>query len=247
MSIRPTQKLQVPRTLRKKSSNAIFYALRDMKYRNGIGVLEKYRKSYRFDDKLLYALGVLYDHEGMRLSGQFYSKSEKSAVIPASKRKRVQFYFEKAETIFRDILSRDPKNVSALFRLGILAELNGKYRQAVRFKLRAYRIGIKDKKKRIPLLIGFTYLKMGGKRKAEIWLRKELSMLGKNDPSANLNFLLFYFLTEEYNKALPYALKAEKILKHLSQRKTMGKKIQALWLDRIRKVKTEARIKMANS
>lgn len=229
------KKIPIPPGIRKKASIAVSHALKNMKYGSGINQLEKYRKSYSFDDKLLYALGLIYDHRGMQISGHLYS--QKPRVSPQRKKKS-DYCFGMAGKIFHDILSRDPKNTNALFRLGVLFELKKRYKQALKFKLKAYRIGTKDKEKRIPLLIGFTYLKMGKKREAEKWIKRELELLGKEEVSANLNILLFFFLTKEYKKALPYALKAEKLLK--SQRKTMGGKIQALWRKRIQKTKSMA-------
>jgi len=231
-------KKPIPPNIRKKASLVISHALRDMSYKIGINQLEKYRKLYSFDDKLLYALGLLYDHKGMQISGQFYSQGE-SVKISIKQKKKAEYYFKTAREIFYDILKRNPKNVYALFRCGILFELNEQYRKAIKFKLKAYRIGMKDKSKRIPLLIGFTYLKMGEKKEAEKWIQKELKFLGEENTSANLNILLFYFLIKEYKKASLYIPQVEKILK--SQRKTIGKKVQKLWQKRIQKIK-----KMAN-
>lgn len=231
----------IPSSLREKLTEKIHKALRTTKYSEGIVVLERYRKSYTFDDRLLYALGVLYDHRGMQTSGQFFS-GRNYETVSASSKKRAQPYFKKAEEIFRFLLRNDPKNVHALFRLGVLAELHGEYREALNLKLKAHRIGTRDKKKQIPLSIGFTYLKMGKEREAEEWFKKDLVVFGTNNPAPNFNILLFYIRIQDYAKALPYALKIERMFKQ-KQKAVQGLsrgEIASLWKGRIQKVKEEA-------
>lgn len=230
-----------PFTVRKKLVKEIHKALGTMKYGKGVAVLEKYQQSYIFDGRLLYALGILYDHRGMQITGTLGMSSEEVGQTSVLKRRaRAEKYFQKAERIFRGLLKHDPKNVYALFRLGVLAELHGKYRKALFFKLKAHRLGVRDKSKKIPLLIDFTYLKMGKRKQAEEWCKKDLAQFGKNDTAAIFNALLFYFLVGEYEKALPYALKVESVLEHKTAQGFTSKKIVSLWKSRIRKVKREA-------
>lgn len=154
----------IPDPLRGKLTQEIHKALGTAKYSEGIAALERYRKFYTFDDRLLYALGLLYDHRGMQSSGQFFSEGNYETTS-ASSEKRAQPYFKKAGKIFHDLLKNDPKNVHALFRLGVLAELRGNYHQALKLKLKAHRIGARDKKNRFSFLSALRILKWGEKRR----------------------------------------------------------------------------------
>lgn len=104
------------------------------------------------------------------------------------------------------------------------------------------------KNKRGVLAIGNIYLLKKDYKNAEKWFQKELSDLGENDFGANANLMTFYIETKKYKKALPYALKTEKILKATFQNqfhKKYGKNFRTkntnktlkLYLNRIEKVK----------
>ena len=98
------------------------------------------------------------------------------------------------------------------------------------------------------MAIGNIYLLKKDYKNAEKWFKKELNDLGEENLGVNANLLTFYTEIKNYKKALPYALKTEKLLKTTFQNsfyKKYGAKLRTkntnktlkLYLERIEKVK----------
>lgn len=175
------------------------------KYRWGIGIFEKYKSEYELDDRLEYQLGLLYDHLVI-----FYTKNIKD---PRRRNILTRRYLGEAEKIYRTLIKRNPQNLFGWYGLGRVYEIRGDYNEAIKHKLKAYRLLQKlPKERRGVLAMGSVFQQKGDYENAEKWYKKELSDLGENDFGANANLMTFYLQRKQCNKALPYALRVEKLL-----------------------------------
>ncbi|MDP2629099.1 MAG: hypothetical protein Q8P45_00135 [Candidatus Harrisonbacteria bacterium] len=176
------------------------------KYRWAIDLFEKYRKHYQFDDDLEYRLGLLYDH--LVIFKISRKKDTKSKNLLSKK------YLKKAQNIYQEIHRKNPEHFLALHGLRRIHEISGNYKQAIKFGIKAYELTKKlPKTQRRALAVGNIFYLKGDFKNAEKWFKKELVSLGENNLSANANLLMFYNDMKAYKKALPYALKTEKLLR----------------------------------
>lgn len=175
------------------------------KYRWAIFIYEKYNKKYFFDENLKYKLALFYDH-------LIIFKIEK--IKNVRKRNRLlKQYAEKAKRIYEDIYKQNPKYPLAPRGLSRVYQILGDTKKSIRFAILSYRLmKLLPKNQRGSLAIGNIYLTMGDFKNAEKWFKKELNYLGKNDLGANANLMICYLTNKQYKKALPYALRAEKLL-----------------------------------
>lgn len=171
-------------------------------YASAAKIFERYHNQYEFSDNMEYKLGLLYDHRAMQL--------KRSAPQRAKK------LYHKAEAIYRGILARNPNFLFAHHGLArVFGELK-RYDAAIHHELQAYRLVQKlPKRKRGALGVGGIYLSKGDYKNAEKWFLKEMGELGSNDVGAVANVLMFYIKIKEYEKAFPYAMRLEKILKRM--------------------------------
>ncbi len=211
------------------------------KFKWAADIYEKYRKKYIFNESLEYDLGLLYDH-------YVIFRVEK---IKNEKRKEIlkKIYLEKAENTYKEILTKNQKNLFAFHGLSRVSLTNKNYKKAIYYELKAYKLVQNlPKNRRGVLAIGNIYSLKKDYRNAEKWFKKELNGLGENDLGANANLMTFYIKIKNYKKALPCALKTEKLLKAMFQNsfyKKYGKNFRAkntnktlkLYLDRIEEVK----------
>ena len=65
------------------------------------------------------------------------------------------------------------------------------------------------------LAVGNIFLTKGDYKNAEKWFLMEVKELGSGDVGAVANVLMFYVKTKKYRKALPYAMRLERILKKM--------------------------------
>ncbi len=175
------------------------------KYRWAILIYEKYNKKYLFNENFKYKLALFYDH-------LILFKTEK--IRNTQKRKRLlRQYAEKAKEIYEDIYKHNPKYPLALRGLSRIYQILGDSKKALRFAILSYHL-MKSlpKNQRGSLAVGNIYLTMGDFKNAEKWFKKELNYLGKNSLGANANLMICYLVNKQYKKALPYALRTEKLL-----------------------------------
>ncbi len=174
-------------------------ALSRNKYRWAIGVFEKYRRDYEFSDDQLYALALFYDHLAM---------TGKSA-----KKKKFKGYLKEAESMYKKVLKRNPSFHLAWYGLGRVWGAKGNFRKALLYQRKAYRMMLKlPRDERGALAVGYFYERLGDRKKAEGWYRKEYRGL-KGDFGAALNLFLFYKRVGNYKKVLLYLPVVEDLLK----------------------------------
>ena len=182
------------------------YALWHKKYRWAIDLYERYKQRHPLSDNQAYRLGLLYDHLAMvTRSGSMGDSTENE--------KSVNRYASQAEVLYRDILRRNPRFFLAWYGLGRVQGIRGKYAYALRCQRRAYRGMLKlPRHKRAALGIGLMYEMQGKPKRAEGWYQREALNAPRNDYGTTANLMHFYRRQKEYWKALPYALKVEKLL-----------------------------------
>ncbi len=138
--------------------------------------------------------------------GKVEKKIEKVKIIKKDKIKEADLLikkgeYKKAELILKDILSKNPMDLKAIFDLGTLYLLKGEYYTAYSYYERALKIAPTDEK--LLFNTGVSLFKMGKIAEAKlVWQR--LYSLNKNFPE------LYYFLgvsedlTKNYDKAKYY-------------------------------------------
>lgn len=236
----------LPARIRKKIRKAVHFALANMEYVKGARILERYRRTYQLDDNFLYALGLLYDHAAMHRLGMIFSQGDKNwRTATLAQRAGARNYFARAETIFNQLIARNAYKAYAFFRLGVINEVRQNFMRALYFKRRAYRLIKSGRAPKIPLLIGFTYFRMGNIKKAEEWFKKDLVFYGRDDPAANMNIFLFYFLAGNYIAASSYLPKVKKMLPVIAR--NFGTRGVRLWHERAQKVEYEITKRTADS
>ena len=195
----------LPRRIKNYLNGVAMEADAKRKYRWAISIYEKYNKEYLFDENLKYKLALFYDH-------LVIFKIEK--IKNTRKRKYLlKQYIEKAKEIYEDIYKNNPKYPLAPRGLSRIYQILGDTKKALRFAILSYRLmKLLPRNQRGSLAIGNIYLTMGDFKNAEKWFKKELNYLGKNDLGANTNLMICYLMNKQYKKALPYALRAEKLL-----------------------------------
>lgn len=175
-----------------------------MRYRWGINQIERFVKSGKFDEKLIYTLGLFYDHLVI-----FKTSKMKNA----RGRKLSRKYLKKAESLYKKILVHNPKSLWGHHGLARVYGQQKDFRRAIAHEKRAYRLLLKRPKAQQGALgVGSLYLAQGDIRGAERWFKKELRNLGSRDVGANANLMSFYYFTKNFRKALPCALHTEKLL-----------------------------------
>lgn len=211
------------------------------KFKWAANIYERYRKQYICDENFKYNLGLFYDH-------YVIFKVEK---MKNEKRRETlkKIYLEKAENLYKEILTKNQNNFFAFHGLSRVYLTKKNYKKAIFYELKAYKLMQNlPKNQRGILSIGNIYLLKKDYKNAEKWFKKELNNLGENDLSANASLMTFYIETKNYKKALPYALKTEKLLKATFKNSFYEKygakfrtkntnKTLKLYLDRIEKVK----------
>lgn len=113
---------------------------------------------------------------------------------------------EKAEQCFRNYLEREPKNVQALYSLGLLLSEERKYDESLSTLLKISRID--PKYPRVNHNIAMLYDFMKEKGKAETYLKKEIEVSG--DLNSRLELLQYFLKYSSNSKALTLG---EEILK----------------------------------
>lgn len=173
-------------------------ALSNEKFRWGIDIIEKYYSQYSFSDNREYSLGLLYDHLAMRTTNKLLKKK----------------YLDKAVLIYKKILKRSPRYFLAEYGIGRVYSILGNFQKAIHHQTKAYKEMLKyPKKQRGAMAISRLFEKIGDNKKAEQWYLKEYRDCKKSDFGTTLNLLGFYRRMENYDKALNYALKMEKLIK----------------------------------
>lgn len=173
-------------------------ALSNEKFRWGINIIEKYYPKYIFTHNEEYRLGLLYDHLAMGTK----NRSLKTQ------------YLNRALTIYKNILKRNPKYFLARYGIGRVYNVFGDTRKAIYYQVKSYNEMLRlPKKQRGAMAIGYLFEKTGDAGKAEQWYLREYRNCTRNNFGTTLNLLGFYKRVKNYNKALTYALKMEKLLK----------------------------------
>lgn len=170
-------------------------------YRKGIDIYERYRDTYLFDNDLEYNRAFLYDHAAIF--------SEKNSSL---KRR----YFEKAERIYTEILSRDKNHRGALNGMcRIYMEYRKDLKKAL-FYCKKLFASIKKLKKdeRAVSCVGNVYLYAKDYPRAELWFKKDLVLVGRNNVAANVNLLIFYNTVGDYKRARVVARKVRELLRN---------------------------------
>src|SRR3989344_339112 len=114
--------IQMPKRLKDRFYKISGIAMLNQKYRWGLNLLEKYTKTHELSSREMYALGLLYDHIGMKIlkMGAIQAKN-----LPTKKKRLLKIYLNKAETIYRRILKTDPKYFHAWYGIGRVKSLEG--------------------------------------------------------------------------------------------------------------------------
>lgn len=227
----------LPKNIKDYLIKVRFEADAKRKFKWAADIYEKYKKQYVFDESLEYDLGTLYDHYVI------------FKIKKMNNEERKKIYLEKAETIYKKILTKNQKNFFAFHGLSRVYLTKEDYKKAIYFELKAYKLMQNlPKNKKGVLAVGNIYLLKKDYKNAEKWFKKELNDLGESNLGANANLMTFYIETKNYKKALPHALKTEQLLKETFQNyfyKKYGAKFRnkntnktlKLYLNRIAKVK----------
>jgi len=190
---------KIPDRLHDKLMKAIHDGISNIRYGKAIKLLEKYRGKHKLDDKLMYQLGLLYDHE--------------ASVVEKNDPKLAETDLTKASRIYFDILRRDPKNFFAMYGLARVYANRKDFKTAIRWAKKAY-----HEKNKLPagqrgsLPVGSFYERMGDLKNAELWYRKELKDLGKKEFGTVMNLLMFYNRTKQNKKAYRIAFIVAKLM-----------------------------------
>lgn len=200
-----SKKIQAPYRIRRYLSMIFRLADAHRKYRWAIDIYNRYRKKYVLDWQFEYNLGLFYDHLVIFKTSRIKDKSKRERLT--------KLYLGEALLLYEGILKTEPSNVLALRGLGRVHEAQGDYVSALRYALKAYKLLQRTPKpKRGSLAIGNIYLQQKKYHRAEEWFKKELVDLGENNFGANANLMIFYDVIGNYKKALPFALRTEKLL-----------------------------------
>lgn len=214
------------------------------KFKWAADVYEKYKKQYIFDENLSYDLGLFYDHYVIFRIEKLKNKTEKE--------KLKKIYLKKAEDIYKDILNNYSQSIFALHGLSRVCSIKNDYKNSIYYETKSYKIIQKKqelKNKFSPMLsIGNIYLLKKDYKNAEKWFKIEFKNLPNEDLPANSRMMAFYLEIKDYKKALPYALKTEKLLKAVFQNSFHKKygtdfmvknnnKTLKLYLEKIEKIK----------
>ena len=181
------------------------------KYRWAINIFEKYLREFDVDTNMKYRLGLLYDHLAI-----FKHRKKRND----RQKKLFNYYLKKSEEIYKYVIKEN--SASALGHLGLarVYYFLGQERKSNYFSKKAHKLNFQlPKDKRGSLGIGGFFLDAGDFKKAEAWFKKELKDLGENDLGVNVNLVIFYDVTKQYKKAIPYVLKSEKLIKKEISRK----------------------------